>query len=124
MIKGKRTNLHKHNLQKTFNIPPSERKMQKMFEKVLLPLKSFDETTLYERIMDLSNKLYERGYSGLDLMNYIDNCKEIEDLEKYQMLLVFNKIKKDFRNEKIFILFILNFLLLRSNYDLENISFM
>jgi hypothetical protein len=57
-------------------------------------------------------------------MNYIDNSKEIEDLQKYQMLLVFNKIKKDFRNEKIFILFILNFILLRSNYDLENISFM
>ena len=34
-----------------------------------------------------------------------------------------NKIKKEFRNEKLFILFILNFML-RSEYDLENISFM
>ena len=74
--------------------------------------------------MDLSNKLYEKGYSGLDLMNYIDHNKEIDELQKYQMLLVLNKIKKDFRNEKLFILFILNFMLLRSNVDLENISFM
>jgi len=124
IIKGKRTNLHKHNLQKTFNIPHCERKMQKMFDKVLLPLKALDETKLYEPLMDLANKLYEKGYSGLDLMNYIESSREIDELKKYQMLLVFNKIKKDFRNEKIFILFILNFLLLRSNYDLENISFM
>jgi DNA polymerase III delta prime subunit len=124
IIKGKRTNLHKHNLQKTFNMPLGEKRMHKYFEKVLMPFKTLDETTLYEPLMDLANKLYEKGYSGLDLMNYIDHCREIDDLQKYQMLLVFNKIKKDFRNEKIFILFILNFLLLRSNYDLENISFM
>jgi hypothetical protein len=123
-IKGKRTNLHKHNLQKTFNLPLGEKRMQTMFDKVLLPLKSLDETNLYEPLMDLANKLYEKGYSGLDLMSYINSSREIDDLKKYQMLLVFNKIKKDFRNEKIFILFILNFLLLRSNYDLENISFM
>jgi hypothetical protein len=74
--------------------------------------------------MELANKCYEKGYSGLDLMNYIANCKDIDDLKKYKMLLVFNKIKKDFRNEKLFIVFILNFMLLRSNDDLENISFM
>ena len=95
-----------------------------MIEKVVTPLKALDESTLYEPLMDLSNKLYEKGYSGLDLMNYIEHNKEMEDLPKYQLLLVLNKIKKDFRNEKIFILFILNFMLLRSNYDLENISIM
>ena len=124
IIKGKRVNLHKHKLQKTFNIPLGEKKMHTLFDKALLPLKELDETNLYIPLMDLSNKLYEKGYSGLDLMNYIDHNKEIDELQKYQMLLVLNKIKKDFRNEKIFILFILNFLLLRSNYDLENISFM
>jgi DNA polymerase III delta prime subunit len=124
IIKGRRVNLHKYNLQNTFNISPGEKRMQKMIEKVVTPLKDLDVSTLYEPLMDLSNKLYEKGYSGLDLMNYIEHNKEIEDLPKYQLLLVLNKIKKDFRNEKIFILFILNFMLLRSNYDLENISFM
>jgi hypothetical protein len=75
--------------------------------------------------MLFANECYEKGYSGLDLMTYLDNnCKDIDDIKKYQMLLIFNKIKKDFRNEKLFILFILNFMLLRSNVDLENISFM
>ena len=78
----------------------------------------------YQELMELVNILYEKGYSGLDLMKYIEQVKNIEEMKKYQMLLVFNKVKKEFRNEKLFILFILNFMLLRSDYDLENISFM
>ena len=78
----------------------------------------------YQELMELANILYEKGYSGLDLMKYIEQVKNIEEIKKYQMLLVFNKVKKEFRNEKLFILFILNFMLLRSEYDLENISFM
>ena len=124
MIKGKRINLHTHNLNKTFNIVVPEKKMNNWFDKKITPLKALDEEEVYTHLMELSNTCYEKGYSGLDLMNYIANCKDIDELRKYQMLLVFNKIKKDFRNEKIFILFILNFLVLRSNVDLENISFM
>ena len=43
---------------------------------------------------------------------------------KYQLLLTFHKVKKEFRNEKLFMTFILNFYFLRSDLDLENISFM
>jgi hypothetical protein len=78
----------------------------------------------YVQMIDMANKLYEKGYSGLDLMNYIEHNNTIDDLKKYQLLIVFRKIKKEFRNEQLFILFILNFMLIRSNHDLENISFM
>ena len=57
-------------------------------------------------------------------MEHIESRNDINELKKYEMLLTFNKIKKEFRNEKLFISFILNFLLIRSNYNLENISFM
>jgi len=39
-------------------------------------------------------------------------------------LITFNKIRKEFRNEKLLILFILNFFLIRTDVTLENISFM
>jgi hypothetical protein len=39
-------------------------------------------------------------------------------------LFAFNKVRKEFRNEKILILFILNFLFLSLEHNLENISFM
>ena len=78
----------------------------------------------YIELLDLSSSLYEKGYSGLDIMKYIEQHKDIDDLRKYQMLITFHKIKKEFRNEKLFMLFVLCFVFLRCNIDLENISFM
>ena len=40
------------------------------------------------------------------------------------LLFNFNKIRKEFRNEKMIIMFMLNFIVLCSNVNLENISFM
>jgi hypothetical protein len=39
-------------------------------------------------------------------------------------LLAFHRVRKEFRNEKLLILFILNFIFLSSEITLENISFM
>ena len=48
----------------------------------------------------------------------------MEDGKKYLLLLNFHKFKKEFRNEKLFMTFILNLYFFRSELDLENISFM
>ena len=44
--------------------------------------------------------------------------------KRYELLFAFNKVRKEFRNEKILIMFILNFLFMSLDYSLENISFM
>ena len=49
---------------------------------------------------------------------------KITEDKKYELLLTFNKIRKEFRNEQTIILFILNFIFLSSYLSLENISFM
>ena len=41
--------------------------------------------------------------------------------EQLKLRIYFNKIKQEFRNEKLFIFNILFFIIIRSNYDLENI---
>jgi len=124
-INGTKVNLHKHNIHLTFSkIELAEKKMYKWFDKIFHPLQTIaDKTGDYQELMELAILLYEKGYSGLDLMKYIEQNQAIAEMKKYQMLLVFNKIKKEFRNEKLFIVFILNFML-RSDYDLENIAFM
>jgi hypothetical protein len=68
-------------------------------------------------------KLYENGYSCLDIINFI-NTSSLNESKIYEFMIIFNKIKKDFRNEKLLMLFILNFFLFRSDSTLENISFM
>jgi DNA polymerase III delta prime subunit len=65
-----------------------------------------------EVIIKLVNKLYEKGYSSLDLMNLIEkNTHKITDSEDllkiYTQLMLFNKVKTEFRNEKLFMTFIL-----------------
>ena len=64
----------------------------------------------------------------MDLLFLLENPKFLENtisLEKrYELLICFNRVKREFRNEKILILFILNFVFLSSNLCLKNISFM
>ena len=69
------------------------------------------------------DKLYNKGISGLDIINYITKFFP-ETVQKYKILLTFNKVKKDIRNEKLLMFFILSFSFIRSDYNLENITFM
>jgi len=61
-------------------------------------------------------------------MNLLENTKFVEGListeKRYELLICFNRVRKEFRNEKLLILFILNFVFLSSELSLENISFM
>ena len=81
-----------------------------------------------EYLTNLCIKLYEKGYSGLDILELLEKHKfmenKISNEKKYELLLSYNKVRKEFRNEKLLMLFILNFLFLSSEMSLENISFM
>ena len=74
-------------------------------------------------LTDISEKLYEKGYSCLDIVDYITDSK-MDDEKKFEYLVFIQKIKKEFRDEKLLMGCVLNFLLIRSDYNLENISFM
>ena len=74
--------------------------------------------------MLLITKLYNKGYCSIDLIYYIEHSTVIEELKKYEYLITYHKIKREFRNEKLLMLFILYFLIFRSDLTLENISFM
>lgn len=118
-------NLYKHNLNQTFNMKDIKINRLEWLKKELL--KSVNKKTNIEKLMGFSTKLYEKGYSGTDIINLVEMPKFMELLisneKRYELLIVFNKVRKEFRNEKLIILFILNFLFLDSEISLENISF-
>ena len=71
----------------------------------------------------LTNNLYNHGITGNMLINYID--KHLEDVQnKYQFLIIIEVYKKYFRNEKLIIMFCLNFLFNKKIDNLENINFL
>ena len=73
--------------------------------------------------VNATNILYEKGYSGCDLMMWLEYHNDvIPTTKKYEMLMAFQQAKGEFRNEKMFILFVLTFIFLRSEVDLESID--
>jgi hypothetical protein len=139
IVNGNIINLYKYNLNETFNKNTTTR--LEWLKKELLKFKNDkndndknDNDKIDNDKIDMNQliifctKLYEKGYSGLDILELIEKHKFIESIiskeKKYELLITFHKVRKEFRNEKLLILFILNFLFLNSELVLENISFM
>lgn len=126
VYEGDIINLYKYNLEKTFFMQDVKTKQTEWLKKELI--KSVGKNTNIHHLMTLCSKLYEKAYSGLDILNLLENHKFLEHVitieRRYEMLVAFNRVRKEFRNEKLLILFILNFMFLSSELSLENISFM
>ena len=75
-----------------------------------------------QNYFELSTKLYEKGYSALDLLNVIETL-EFDETKKYKILLIINKVKREFRNEKLLIMYILYLFFSDEKFENENISF-
>jgi DNA polymerase III delta prime subunit len=122
---GSTINLYKYNLNQTFKMKDVKISRLEWLKKELL--KSVNKKINVEDLMKFSTKIYEKGYSGTDIINLIEIQKNMDLLisneKKYELLIAFNKVRKEFRNEKLIILFILNFVFLDSEISLENISF-
>ena len=124
---GKTINLYKYNLNETFKLDNVKTQRIDWLKKELNKYIKLNTNLKEEKLIQLSLKLYEKGYSGLDIIQLLENTNNFTSLKndkRYELLLAFNKIRKELRNEKILIMFILNFIYISLDYSLENISFM
>ena len=97
-------------------------------------------TISYTQLIEISEHLVENGYSALDVIRILEEVISTTSLENgsekesekesenelfrnHELLLAFNGVKREFRNEKLLILFILYFIVFRSELDLKNITF-
>jgi hypothetical protein len=78
----------------------------------------------YTKILDLSVSLYEQGYCALDVIDFVHAYPNMIELKRYELLIMFDKVRKEFRNEKLLMLYLLHFIVFRCKMSLENISFM
>ena len=126
VINGSIVNLYKYNLNNLFNMKDVKTARLEALKKELL--KTVNKKITIDKLMGLCSKLYEKGCSGLDIIQLLENHKFLETTlsveKRYELLIAFNRVRKEFRNEKLLILFILNFVFLSSELSLENISFM
>ena len=122
----KNINLYQYNLNTIFKMKDNKIQRIEWLKKELL--KSMTPKITLDTLMAICSKLYEKSYCALDIMNLLENTKFLENIlsieKRYELLVCFNRVRKEFRNEKLLILFILNFVFLSSELCLENISFM
>lgn len=123
-INGSNVNLHKHyNLNNSFILKDISITNIEWLKKELNKCDVTKQTL--PKLIQLSDKIYEKGYCGIDIINLLEKHTflNIADDKRYEYLIAFNRVRKEFRNEKILILFILQFLFLDKTFVLENISF-
>jgi DNA polymerase III delta prime subunit len=121
--KGKYINLYKHNLEEIFKFSDIKYSRNEWLKKEIH--KCVSNKLMEKDVIQLVTKLYEKAYNALDIINLIENGNfGITELRCYELLIAFNKFRKEFRNEKLLMMFIINFTFLDKNISLENISFM
>jgi hypothetical protein len=112
--------LHSFHLQK-FKENPLEKQHNAWLKKNLFKKTNYNTLA---HCFKFAEKLYERGHYSMDLFRFIHQIKEIPETKKYLYLLYFDEIRKEFRNEKLLIFYILYFIFMRPGYNLENIEIM
>jgi hypothetical protein len=126
IVNSQPVNLYKYNLNEIFKMKDIKNQRLDSLKKELT--KSVNKKITIEELMLLCSKLYEKGYSALDILVLLESPKFLDTIinteKRYELLICFNRVRREFRNEKLLILFILNFIFLSSELCLENISFM
>jgi len=112
-----RVNGHKVNLHlRDYDIKKNNTRLIKRLVKV-------QESCTLSKCYTLALQLYEKGYNALDLLDVIET-HFVNINNRYFFLVFFDRIRMEFRNEKLLMFLIIYFIFMRPNYDLENIKIM
>jgi DNA polymerase III delta prime subunit len=116
---GKIINLHKINIESKYDFKREEQENMKIF---IEKIKKTNKTS-HINLVKLSSELYELGYSCLDLIEWVKTESGFNEETIAEIVLTFDKIRIEYRCEKLLMLYIFDFIYLRSNKDLKNIGF-
>ena len=72
---------------------------------------------------ELVSIMYENGISSIDFIQWIKQTNLWTDLEKSNICMCYSKIKPEFRSEKLLMLYLMDFLYMRCQCDIKEISF-
>lgn len=116
---GKIVNLHKKNIQSKYDFKKEyDEKKRFLLEKI-----NNTDKTSHKDLVKLSTELYENGYSCLDLIEWVKTVSGFTEKQIAEIILTFDKVRTEFRSEKLLMLYILDYMYLRSNIDLKSIGF-
>ena len=113
------SSLHKVNREKTYGLKDLK---QERFTQILEPVLQ-QENHSYKWFLSLANQLYEDGISCLDILEYLE--EGLVDADKMvRVRFCFEKVKGEFRSEKMLMMYLFDYMFLRSDCNLKNVSFL
>jgi len=80
------------------------------------------ESMNHRNLVKIATDLYKDGVNCLDIIKWLENTEVIPIKDKTATFMCFDKIKSEYRSEKLLMLYILNFLFMRYNKDLKSIA--
>lgn len=120
IINGKPTNLCKYDIGETFKLSQYHEQRNDWLKRELTKT-----TILLDNLLDITIKIYEKGYCALDIVFLLEHNKlknnEKSDTIINELLMGFNIIKNDLKNEKLLIYFVLYFLFIEKLLSLNTI---
>jgi len=81
-----------------------------------------DNDISHTNLIKLCERIYENGLSGLDVIEWVKETTLIDNDLKSKLCMYFDTIRKEYRFEKILMFTIFDYLYLRINKDLKNIT--
>jgi len=118
-------NLHQHTIQRKYLFNDLKKKRMNFLCEKMSACFDINNSITHKDLVKLVGDLYESGYSCLDIIEWIkQECSVFSEKEKSAIVLVFHKIKSEYRCEKMLMLYILDYSFLRQNKEVKNIGFM
>lgn len=109
-------NLHQYTISQNYQIDMTE-----FHENLKTQIESLENPT-HKDLVILATDFYENGISCLDIIYWVENTNKINQLEKSSICICFDTIKSEYRSEKLLMLYILDFIFLRSNKDVKSMT--
>ena len=113
-------NLHQYHIRKKINL--SDFKQQRT-NRLLNHMTRFSKYMSALEMNDLVNALYNAGYSGLDVIHWVETESQLTETDKIKMSMIFHKIRTEYRCEKLFMFYILNKLTCDLSNEMNQIGF-
>jgi hypothetical protein len=128
-------NLHKNTIRNAYHFECLQNSHKEQLDE---KMRGFDYSN-HRNLVNNVSELYYLGYSCLDIIEWCKaglvagSCKattkttpigHLTEKDISELVVVFSKIKSEYRCEKLLMLYIMDYIFLRKNKDLKNIGFM
>jgi DNA polymerase III delta prime subunit len=114
------SNLHRQSIETYYKIDMHDIELETITILNRLTILKSNELS-HQELTRIAEDFYEKGISCLEIIDWVEKTDKIGELDKSTICICFDKIKSEYRSEKLLMLYILDLIFLRSNKEVKSI---